>query len=60
MDKRLWLVHAETQTVFGENECYNVRIYARDAGAAWITFTRSFEPETAWHFISVSEVKRNE
>ena len=57
MDKRLWLVQAETLDVFGHIDAYCVRLYGIDAGHAWLTFTRSFEPDTSWQFISVQEVK---
>lgn len=60
MDKRLWLVQAETLDTFGHIDAYCVRMYAIDAGDAWITFTRSFDPDTSWQFISVQEVKRSE
>ena len=60
MNKRLWLVQAETLDVFGKVDCYTVGMYAIDAGDAWITFTRSFDPDTSWQYISVQEVKRSE
>ena len=60
MDKRLWLVQADALAMFGKIDSYCVRLYAIDAGDAWIIFTRSFDPDTSWQFISVKEVKRSE
>jgi hypothetical protein len=60
MDKRLWLIEADQMTEFGDIVSYSVRMYADDAGAAWLTFARSFRKDTMWNAISVREVKRNE
>lgn len=58
--KRLWLIEADILTEFGNIVSYRVRMYADDAGAAWLTFTKSFRDDTRWNAISVREVKRNE
>lgn len=61
MDKKLWQIDADQLTEFGDIVSYSVRMYAKDAGAAWMTFTRSFHAGTRWYSISVHEaVKRSE
>jgi len=61
MDKKLWLIEADVLTArFKKIVSYRVRIYAMDAGSAWLEFIKGFPEETMWHFISVREVKRNE
>lgn len=60
MDKRLWLIEADVLTPFHKIVTYTVRMYAEDAGAAWLTFIQAFDKETTWNAISVREVKHNE
>lgn len=60
MDKRLWQIDAEKLNELGINDYFVVRVYADDAGAAWLHFIEHFDPNTNWQSIYVREVKRNE